>query len=148
MEQLLESIIKETTNKHTQVHEKAKLALDFLESYSKAPASEYRKKVLPVVTAALESGNNKLGQQTVGIIHKIGKDDRFHNNELEEEQSNWLTQQVIDSLSNLPHIAPELQTDYLQALLTLSYHACWIVSGIIQFHVMQHNYSLLQTNRT
>ena len=129
MEQLLETIIKDTQSKFTQVHENAKLALNFLESYSKAPASDYRKKVLPVVTAALETGNNKLCQQTVSIIHKIGKDNRFHSKDLEEDQSCWLTQQVIDSLSPLTSVVPDLQTDYLQALLTLSYHGSWIVSG-------------------
>ena len=105
MEQLLESIIKDTATKTPSVNSKAKTALDFLESYSRAPASDYRRKVLPVVTAALESGNTKLSQQAVAVIHKIGKDDRFYSQELEEEQSCWMTQQVIDALSTLPNIA-------------------------------------------
>ena len=132
MEQLLESIIKDTATKTPSVNSKAKTALDFLESYSRAPASDYRRKVLPVVTAALESGNTKLSQQAVAVIHKIGKDDRFYSQELEEEQSCWMTQQVIDALSPLPSIATDLQTDYLQALLTLSYHKSWIVSGTMK----------------
>ena len=145
MEQLLESIIKETTTKSTSVNKDAKTALEFLESYSRAPASDYRRKVLPVVTAALETGNTKLGQQTVAIIHKLGKDDRFYSQELEEDQSRWMTQQVVDALSPLKNSAPELQTDYLQALLTLSYHSCWIVSGQICLQVLTLCLEILTT---
>ena len=137
MEQLLESIIKETVSKYPAVNSKAKAALEFMESYSKAPASDYRNQVLGVVTAALESGNNKLSHQTVIIIHKIGKDDRFHSTELEEDQSMWLSQQVMSSVSSsLVTVSADLQTDYLQALLTLSYHHCWIVSGQICVEVV------------
>ncbi len=35
------------------------ICLDFLNSYSRAPATEYRKQVLLVVTACLESGNTR-----------------------------------------------------------------------------------------
>ena len=131
MELLLESIINETATKAKPVNDNARSALEFLESYSRAPASDYRKKVLSVVTASLVIGNTKLGQQAVVIIHKLGKDDRFHSQDLEEEQSSWMTQQVVDALSPLKNAVSELQTEYLQALLTLSYHSCWIVSGQI-----------------
>jgi hypothetical protein len=35
------------------------ICLDFLNSYSRAPATEYRKQVLLVVAACLESGNTR-----------------------------------------------------------------------------------------
>ena len=136
MEQLLESIIKETVTKCSGVNSSAKTALEFLDSYSKAPASDYRSKVLNVVTAALESGNSKLAHQTVIILHKIGKDDRFYNGQLEEDQSLWMSQQIFGCLSPLKGLSADLQTDYLQALLTLSYHQCWIVSGQICLQVL------------
>ena len=128
MEQLLESVIKDSS-KYPKVHASAKAALDFMESYSKAPACEYRRKVLPVVSSTLESGNSKLSNQIVSVIHKLGKDDRFYSQELEEEQSSWMTQQVADALSFLPSTGADIQTNFLQAILTLSYHQCWIVSG-------------------
>ena len=79
MEQLLESIIKETSGstKHQTVNSRAVEGLKFLESYSRAPASHYRRKVLAVLSAALESGSTKLGQQSLPIIHKLGRDNRY-----------------------------------------------------------------------
>ena len=119
MEQLLERIIKDTeaSSKYQQVHETAVTGLEFLESYSRAPASDYRRKVLPVVTAALETGSSKLSQQTLSIIHKLGTDNRFHSVcewEEEEEERSWLTQQVVSALSLLPSLSTDIQTDYLQ----------------------------------
>ena len=118
MEQLLERIIKDTeaSSKYQQVHETAVTGLEFLESYSRAPASDYRRKVLPVVTAALETGSSKLSQQTLSIIHKLGKDNRFHSvcEWEEEEERSWLTQQVVSALSLLPSLSTDIQTDYLQ----------------------------------
>ena len=128
MEQLLESVIKDSS-KYPKVNGSAKTALEFLESYSRAPACDYRRKVLPVVSSSLETGNSRLSHQVVSVIHKLGKDDRFYSQELEEEQSSWMTQQVTDALSSLASTGADIQTDYLQALLTLSYHHCWIVSG-------------------
>ena len=144
MEQLLESVIKDSS-KYPKVYAAAKSALEFMESYSRAPACDYRRKVLPVVSLTLESGNSKLSQQVVSVIHKLGKDDRFYSQELEEEQSSWMTQQVTDALSLLPSTGADIQTNFLQAILTLSYHHCWIVSGklnLLQFLI--HSFCILQ----
>ena len=155
MEQLLEAIIKETTasQKFSAVNENASkalrkfiifddifhnlvLILEFMESYSRAPASDYRRQVLPVVHSSLETGNYKLCQQAVSIIHKIGKDNRFYSTQLEEDESRWLTFQVCAAISPLPSLSSDIQTDYLQALLSLSYHSSWVVSGQVTLQLV------------
>ena len=85
-----------------------------MESYSRAPASDYRRQVLPVVHSSLEAGNYKLCQQAVSIIHKIGKDNRFYSPQLEEDESRWLTFQVCSAINPLPSLSSDIQTDYLQ----------------------------------
>ena len=91
-----------------------------------------------MVTAALESNNARLAGQCLSVIHKLGTDNRFYSlqEEEEEEESSWLTQQVISSLSPLPGLSSDLQTDYLQAVLTLTCHSCWLVTGQISLQVM------------
>ena len=143
MEQLLETVIKDTASspKQKAVHEKARLGLEFLESYSRAPASQYRRKVLPVVTAALETGSSKLGQQTLPVIHKLGKDNRFYSVsewEEEEDETSWMTQQVVSALSLLPTLSTDLQTDYLQVHL---------LYNTVQYNTVQYSavqYSAVQ----
>ena len=142
MEQLLESVIKDSS-KYPKVYAAAKSALEFMESYSRAPACDYRRKVLPVVSLTLESGNSKLSHQVVSVIHKLGKDDRFYSQELEEEQSSWMTQQVTDALSLLPTTGADIQTNFLQAILTLSYHQCWIVSGNLNLLIAYLSFSFI-----
>ena len=110
--------------------------LDFMESYSRAPASDYRRQVLPVVQSSLETANYKLCQQSVSIIHKIGKDNRFYSQQLEEDESRWLTFQVCAAICPLPSLSSDIQTDYLQAVLSLSYHSCWIVSGQVTLQLV------------
>ena len=112
------------------------IILDFMESYSRAPASDYRRQVLPVVQSSLETTNYKLCQQSVSIIHKIGKDNRFYSQQLEEDESRWLTFQVCAAISHLPGLSSDIQTDYLQAVLSLSYHSSWIVSGQVTLQLV------------
>ena len=50
--------------------------------------------VLPVLTSCLECGNSRLAYQALPILHKIGKDNRFHSTQLEEDETSWLTHQV------------------------------------------------------
>merc|ERR1711971_1204416 len=132
MEQVLETLVKDTggSPKLEQVQKAARLGLNFLESYSRAPATDYRRQVLPVVTACLDSGNSKICHQAaVPILHKIGKDNRFHSVTLEEDETSWLTHQVTSAILPLPALPGDLQTEVLQAILTLSCHPCWVVSG-------------------
>ena len=52
MKKVLETLVKETggSPKLEQVQKNAKVGLDFLESYSRAPATDYRKQVRPCHT--------------------------------------------------------------------------------------------------
>ena len=140
MEQLLENVIKDTAaqSKLQAVTGRARTGLEFLESYSRAPASQYRRAVLPLVTAALETNNARLASQVLPVIHKLGTDNRFHSlqEEEEEEESCWLTQQVVSSLSPLVGLPSDLQTDYLQAVLSLTCHTCWVVTGQISLQLV------------
>ena len=137
MEQLLETIIKDTAaqSRLEAVTGRARTGLEFLESYSRAPASHYRRAVLPVVSSALETNNTRLASQVLPVLHKLGTDNRFHSlqgeEEEEEEERSWLTQQVVSCLSPLPRLSADLQTDYLQAVLTLTCHPSWLVTGQI-----------------
>ena len=135
MEQLLETIIKDTAAQARlqAVTGRARTGLEFLESYSRAPASQYRRAVLPLVTTVLETNNARLAAQCLPVIHKLGTDNRFHSLEEEEEEdeSCWLTQQLVSSLAPLAGLSADLQTDYLQAVLTLTCHTCWLVTGQI-----------------
>lgn len=47
-----------------------------------------------MLTCCLECGNSRLAYQALPILHKIGKDNRFHSTQLEEDETSWLTHQV------------------------------------------------------
>ena len=98
----------------------------------------FRRAVLPLVTAALESNNARLASQVLPVIHKLGTDNRFYSlqEEEEEEESGWLTQQVVSSLCPLAGLSSDLQTDYLQAVLSLTCHTCWVVTGQISLQLV------------
>lgn len=73
---------------------------DVLESYSRAPSFENRKNVLEAVQHALAHGNQKLISQAIVVLQKMVRDDRFHSKEIEEDQYQWMSYQVIGALDD------------------------------------------------
>ncbi|XP_023334828.1 uncharacterized protein LOC111706238 isoform X2 [Eurytemora carolleeae] len=151
MEPLLSNIEKDTNNstKLKNINTSAKTALDFLNSYSRAPSSEYRKQVLQVVSACLETNIHRQCVFAKQILEKMGRDNRFYDKEeetgekegkkeweLEEEKENYMAFQVVLSLQHLPVLGQESQVDLLQALLYLSCQPYWNTSGQVTLQII------------
>ncbi len=123
---------------------------DLLESYTRAPASEYRQAALEAVRQALNGGGSNGGEaaassslsgqpcptrivaQAVSVLQKMVRDDRFHTRESErpdEEQRCWMSSQVLAAVRGADALGEEHKQEVLKVLLSLSCHVSWTLDG-------------------
>ncbi|TRY76541.1 hypothetical protein TCAL_00090 [Tigriopus californicus] len=133
MEDALQKLMKESgASKYANIATSANRALDVLESYTRAPSFENRKNVLEAVQHALAHGNQKLISQAIVVLQKMVRDDRFHSKEIEKDQYQWMSYQVIGALddsSSSSSLNEEQKQELLKVLLSLSCNPGWIMNG-------------------
>lgn len=86
---------------------------DLLESYSRAPAADYRAQTLDAVRYALDLGSQKQICQSIVVLQKLVRDDRFHSKEPEDEEDKWMSVQVLAAV----HGTEKLHEDQKQEVL-------------------------------
>ena len=87
---------------------------DILESYTRAPPFEYRQSTLEAVRHALDIGNPKIIAQAIVILQKIVRDDRFHSKEVEPDESQWMSYQVLAAIHGTDNLTEDQKQEILK----------------------------------
>ena len=117
--------------------------VDLLESYSRAPACEYRIHALTSVKHAFDLGgnasNSKMVFTAIVVLQKIIRDDRFHTkakDEADEAESQWMSSQVINAIQGTDTLNEEQKQEVLKVTLALSCHAGWRLNGHLVIQIL------------
>lgn len=133
MESLLLQIIKDSSNsKYASVKTTSQEAYDFLEQQQgsrRAYPYEMREKCLSCFQLALESHNTKLISHAVSGMQRILRDDRFHSEMGCTLEDQWLSMQLLRTVTSVCSQPTEIQVEILKVVLNMTCSTWWNTSS-------------------
>ncbi|XP_043191438.1 brefeldin A-inhibited guanine nucleotide-exchange protein 3-like [Amphibalanus amphitrite] len=135
MEELLAQLARDAgAERRADIRLLADQARNFTESQHgllRDPPWELRSKCLEALGSALHSGSGKLGTLAIQGLQRMLRDDRFAAPFESDDESRWLTTQLLDSLPSLATLDDNAQVEIMRVLLSAACQSWWVASSAL-----------------
>ncbi|XP_037082192.1 brefeldin A-inhibited guanine nucleotide-exchange protein 3-like [Pollicipes pollicipes] len=100
------------------------------------PPWELRARCLEALRAALHSGTNKLVTLAIQGLQKMLRDDRFASPFESDDESLWLTTQLLDVLPPMTSLTEEAQVEIMRVLLNATCQSSWVANNALVVRIV------------